>query len=124
MVSVDPPAGGASPGLIHGRARQATPSLYFEADIGALITAAGQLPRPLGAATYHALIGLPAVTGMRVEAAIGLDRDDLNTDHERSWWPCASPGVHGAGSVDSTDTASYIDAIVNDRSYIRTRLRT
>jgi integrase len=40
------------------------------------------LPRPLGAATYQTLIGLLAVTGMRVGEAIRLDRDDLDADHD------------------------------------------
>lgn len=70
------------PGLLAGRSRRATPYLYSPADVTALLTAAGNLPRPLGAATYQALIGLLAVTGMRIGEAIGLDRDDLDADHD------------------------------------------
>jgi integrase/recombinase XerD len=70
------------PGLIRGGAHRATPYLYSEADIVGLLNAAGRLPRPLGAATYQALIGLLAVTGMRVGEAISLDRDDLDTEHD------------------------------------------
>lgn len=68
------------PGLIRGGHRRATPYLYSHADIVGLLAAAGRLPRPLGAATYQTLIGLLAVTGMRVGEAIGLDRDDLGID--------------------------------------------
>lgn len=83
LRTVDPRAEVPPPGLIRGGAHRATPYLYSEADVGALITAAGRLPRPLTAATYQALIGLLAVTGMRVGEAIGLDHDDLDTDHDQ-----------------------------------------
>jgi integrase/recombinase XerD len=70
------------PGLLRRGPRRQTPYLYSEADITALVDAAGTLPRPLGAATYQTLIGLLAVTGMRVGEAIRLDRDDLDADHD------------------------------------------
>lgn len=69
------------PGLIRCGPRRATPYLYSDADIVALVDAAGALPRPLSAITYQTLIGLLAVTGMRVGEAIGLDRDDFDADH-------------------------------------------
>jgi|HubBroStandDraft_1064217.scaffolds.fasta_scaffold28300_2 integrase len=64
--------------LLPGRNRRATPYLYSEADIAALITAAGTLHTPHRVATYRTLISLLTVTGMRVGEAIGLDRDDLD----------------------------------------------
>jgi integrase/recombinase XerD len=70
------------PGLLGSRPRRATPFLYSAADITAIIHAASMLPHPLAAATYQTLIGLLAVTGMRVGEAIGLDRDDLDTDND------------------------------------------
>jgi len=60
------------------RSRRAEPYPYTAADITALMAAAGRLPSPLRAATYRTLIGLLAVTGMRVGEAIALDRDDLD----------------------------------------------
>jgi integrase/recombinase XerD len=69
-----PPAG-----LLPGPAsRRAVPYLYSPADIGALITAAAAIRTPLRAATYQTLIGLLAVTGMRVGEAIRLDRPDAD----------------------------------------------
>ncbi|MGJ7512716.1 tyrosine-type recombinase/integrase [Variovorax sp. GT1P44] len=65
--------------LLPCRPRRATPFLYSEQDIAALITAADGLSTPLRRATYRTLIGLLAVTGMRVGEAINLDRRDLNT---------------------------------------------
>ncbi len=64
--------------LIPWRPRRATPYLYSDADITALITATAFLRFPLRAATYQTLIGLLAVTGMRVGEAIRLDRTDAD----------------------------------------------
>jgi site-specific recombinase XerD len=65
-------------GLIaHGRHR-ATPYLYSDTDICALVKAAAGLTRRLSAATYPALIRVLAVTGMRIGEAIALDTDDLD----------------------------------------------
>lgn len=67
------------PGLLPGpSSRRAAPYLYSPAEVVALVTAAGNIPTPLRAATYQALIGLLAATGMRVGEAIGLDRGDLD----------------------------------------------
>jgi integrase/recombinase XerD len=57
---------------------RATPYLYSDADIAALLTAARALISPLRAATYETLIGLLAVTGLRVGEAIRLDRGDVD----------------------------------------------
>lgn len=64
--------------LLPARWHRPTPYLYSEADLGRLLGAARALPRPLRAATYATLIGLLAVSGMRVGEAIGLDRGDLD----------------------------------------------
>ncbi len=68
-----PPAG-----LVVGKNHRATPYLYSDAEVCALMAAARQLRTPLRAATYETLIGLLAVTGLRVGEAIGLDRDDID----------------------------------------------
>ena len=82
LHALDPRVEVPPPGLLRRGPRRATPYLYSAADIGALVDAAAMLPRPLGAATYQTLIGLLAVTGMRVGEAIRLDRDDLDADHD------------------------------------------
>jgi integrase len=64
--------------LLPSRPRRATPYLYSERDIAALIEAAGGLRTTLRRATYQTLIGLLAVSGMRVGEAIGLDRRDFD----------------------------------------------
>ncbi len=52
--------------------------MYSDADIAALITATGTLSTPLRRATFATLIGLLAVTGIRVGEAITLDRGDVD----------------------------------------------
>ncbi|MEJ8852557.1 tyrosine-type recombinase/integrase [Variovorax rhizosphaerae] len=64
--------------LLPCRPRRATPYLYSERDIAALVEAANGLRTTLRRATYKTLIGLLAVTGMRVGEAIGLDRRSFN----------------------------------------------
>ena len=63
-----------------GSSRRAEPFIYTDAQIKTLVAAAGRIATPLKAATYGTLIGLLAVTGMRVGEAIGLDRTDFDPD--------------------------------------------
>lgn len=58
--------------------QRAVPYLYQQEEIVALMAATTMLRWPLGQATYETLIGLLAVTGMRVGEAIGLNRTDLD----------------------------------------------
>lgn len=60
--------------------RRTSPFLYTDDEIGALMAAARNARWPLSAATYETLIGVLAVTGMRVGEAIHLDRDDVALD--------------------------------------------
>jgi len=62
------------------KSHRANPYLYTDAEIAALIRAATTLRFPLQVATYQTLIGLLAVTGMRVGEAIGLDTADFDAD--------------------------------------------
>lgn len=59
---------------------RATPYLYSDAEVAALMTAARSLTPALRAATYETLIALLMVTGARVGELIRLDRDDLDWD--------------------------------------------
>ena len=67
-----PPAG-----LIAGRRRWRPPFIYSPGDIETLLAQARQLT-PIPAATHETLIGLLAVTGLRVGEAIRLDRADID----------------------------------------------
>ena len=64
--------------LLPQRPQRATPYLYSDADVVALMAAASSLSTPLRRATMATLIGLLAVTGIRVGEAIALDRTDID----------------------------------------------
>jgi integrase/recombinase XerD len=70
-----PPAG-----LLSGRLRRITPYLYCEREITELMAAAGALTPMLKGATYRTVIGLLAVSGIRIGEALGLDREDVALD--------------------------------------------
>ena len=80
LRTTDPAAQIPPAGLIASRKPRATPYLYTDGEVAALIAAAGSLRFPLRTATYQILIGLLAVTGMRVGEAISLDRGDVGLD--------------------------------------------
>ena len=67
--------------LLPWKSPRACPYLYTEEEIVALIDAAKTLSSPLRVATYQTLIGLLAVTGMRVGEAINLDCGDFDVRH-------------------------------------------
>lgn len=76
LQTIDPEA--EVPPPLPGRSGRATPYLYSEAEIAALIHVAETLASPLAVATYQTLIGLLAVSGIRVGEAIGADSEDLD----------------------------------------------
>jgi integrase/recombinase XerD len=78
LRTIDPATEIPPADLIPARRPRATPYLYSTAEVTALIAAAASLRSPLRAATYQTLIGLLAVTGMRVGEAIRLDRADFD----------------------------------------------
>jgi integrase/recombinase XerD len=68
-----PPAG-----VFPSRRHRPVPYLWSQLDICRLIDGARAVGPPLRAATYPALFGLLAVSGMRVGEAVGLNRDDVD----------------------------------------------
>ena len=82
LHALDPASEVPPTGLWAVPVRRPAPYLYSPAEVAALMAAARAEPHPLRAATFEALIGLLAVTGMRGGEAMGLDRHDL--DLERS----------------------------------------
>jgi integrase len=79
MAGIDPRTQVPPLGLLPYRKRWRPPFIYSDADIKALMA---QVPRvvrsPLRAATYQALIGLLAATGMRVGEALRLERGQID----------------------------------------------
>ncbi len=78
LHGIDPAHEVPGPDLLPQRPRRASPYLYSDAEITALIAAADILPTTLRRATFATLIGLLAVTGMRVGEAIALDTGDVD----------------------------------------------
>lgn len=66
--------------MLTGRFGRVVPYLYSDADIAAMMNAARGLAFPLQQHTYETLIGLLAVTGLRIGEAIRLDRGDVCAD--------------------------------------------
>jgi integrase/recombinase XerD len=78
LQTIDPACEVPPARLLPYRARRATPYPYTPQDIAAVMHAADRLALPLQAATYRTLIGLLAVSGLRVGEAISLDRGDVD----------------------------------------------
>lgn len=80
LQTLDPDTQVAPADMLPGRAGRVVPYLYSDADIAAMMEAARSLMFPLQRHTYETLIGLLAVTGLRIGEAIRLDRDDVCVD--------------------------------------------
>jgi len=67
-------------GLLPHRYRRTAPYLYTDQEIEQLLEAAARLPSTKGlrALTYVTVFGLLAVSGMRINEALGLDRADVD----------------------------------------------
>jgi integrase/recombinase XerD len=80
LVALDPATEVPPADLLREPDHRIVPYIYSDQDIEQLIEAAGRLPKPHRADTYQTLIGLLAVTGMRVGEAVRLDRADVDLD--------------------------------------------
>ncbi len=80
LHTLDPSAEVPAADLLPVRPQRATPYLYSDDEISSLIKACRCLRSPLRATTYQTLIGLLAVTGLRIGEAIGVDREDIDFD--------------------------------------------
>jgi integrase/recombinase XerD len=69
-------------GLLRSGPCRATPYLYSAREVASLLEASAGLRPALRAATYSKLIGLLAVSGMRIGEAIALDTHDLDLERD------------------------------------------
>jgi integrase/recombinase XerD len=81
LAMLDPASEVPPPDLLPGHRPRIAPFIYTDAQIAALLTAAGQLTPRLRAVRVQTLIGLLAVTAMRPGEALALDRDDVDLRH-------------------------------------------
>jgi integrase/recombinase XerD len=79
-AAIDPRTEIPSPALLPGRPQRHTPYLYSDAEIAQLIAAARRLPAAaeLRASTYATVLGLLAVTGMRISELVALDCQEVD----------------------------------------------
>ncbi len=83
MSGIDPSHQVPPLGLVSFRPHWRQPYIYSDAEVAALMAAVPSItPTPLRAATQATMIGLLAVTGMRVGEAIALGRADLDWAEE------------------------------------------
>jgi integrase len=67
--------------LVPHRPTRATPFLYTEDQVSALMAAAGSFRSPIRQATFETIVALLWATGMRVGEALSLDSDDVDLAH-------------------------------------------
>lgn len=81
-LASDPNTQVPPPGLLPFRPARAQPYLYSTDEVARLLEQALRLPRSpsLRPWTYHALLGLLSVTGLRVGEALRLQLDDVDLD--------------------------------------------
>lgn len=67
--------------LVPHQPLRATPFLYSEEQVLAMMAAARTFPSPMRQATFETILGLLWATGMRIGEALGLDRGDVDLVH-------------------------------------------
>ncbi len=80
LATIDPDSEVPSTDLLPGNRPRIAPYIYTDTEIRSLIDAAGELEPPLRALRHQTLIGLLAVTGLRLGEALALDRADVDLD--------------------------------------------
>lgn len=80
LQALDPANEVPPTGLVPDRSARAVPHLYSEDDVVALMGAASVLEPPLRAATTATVIGVLAVTGMRIGEVLALNLGDIDWD--------------------------------------------
>jgi integrase len=116
LHAIDPAHEVPAPDLLPQRPLRASPYLYSDTDIAALIAATSTLSTPLRRATFATLIGLLAVTGIRVGEAIALDRGDVDL---ASGWLTVRHGKFGK----ARELALHPSTVEALRRYQRLRRR-
>jgi integrase len=82
LSAIDPRTEVPPVDLLPSKYRRRSPYIYSDNEVRRLVRAAEKLPSPTGlrAWTYATLLGLLAVTGMRLGEALALDRGDVDLE--------------------------------------------
>jgi integrase/recombinase XerD len=78
LATIEPATQIPPPGVFAAHQQRRTPYIYSPAQVSVLLQSARQLQPALRAASYEALLGLLACSGMRVGEAISLARTDVD----------------------------------------------
>jgi integrase len=80
LATIDPDSEVPPVDLLPATVTRSTPYLYCDREIAELMAVAGALTPALRGASYRTVIGVMAVTGIRIGEALGLDRRDVDLD--------------------------------------------
>ena len=80
VATIDPDTEIPSKDLLAAPVTRITPYLYSDREIRELMAVASALQPALRGASYRTVIGLMAVSGIRIGEALALDRDDVDLD--------------------------------------------
>jgi integrase/recombinase XerD len=80
LATIDPDSEVPPEDLLPAHQPRVAPYIYSQAEIASLMDASRALSPPLRAATYQTLIGLMAISGLRLGEALGLDRQDVDLE--------------------------------------------
>ena len=80
LATIDPRTEIPPRDLLPAHEQRLAPYIYSQAEVQALTNAAAALRPAVRGATHRTLIGLLAVTGLRLGEALGLDRQDVDLD--------------------------------------------
>jgi integrase len=114
MAGIDPSTEIPPAGLICYRQRRRPPFIFSDADVAAVMAQARAIRWPLPALTHETLIGLLAVTGMRVGEALRLDRADID-------WPGGLLLIRESKFTKSRQVALHPSALGALAGYSRRR---
>ena len=78
LATIDPATEIPPTGVFPGQGRRPAPYVYTDAEIQRILHAANDLRPAMHAATIHTLLGLLAVTGLRIGEALPLRRSDVD----------------------------------------------
>ena len=109
LQTIDPTTEIPPPDVFPTRRQRATPYLFSQQDICRLLREARQLRHPLRAASYEALFGLLAVSGMRIGEAIALAARGRRPRRRRDHDPQSKTRPRAASA---SERASYRRAVV------------
>lgn len=78
LATIDPATEIPPTGVFPGQGKRPTPYIYTDAEIQRILHAASDLRPKMRAATIHTLLGLLAVTGLRIGETLPLRRTDVD----------------------------------------------